>query len=385
MKYWTYLPGGSQPTSSSGGSTSSPTVSASVAPSSSSSFTPSPSSIESSSSTISASPSPTCAPLFSLEGASENAFNPANAPFSLSLSCGTLDTANYTVFANDESSTEAFGTLVQGTTATEKSITIPGFSPGKISITLAAVDTAGIPIFQSFSLLFGSVTMPVLILDENGAPIIVDKIGDLTCDQCGSCETCPGDPMCQAMCKEPPLQSCAFYSECAEATLRCGGGGYPLRYGRKNCLAFQSDLAKYSAAGQTFIWNTMHCLQVALRDAINCDSTCGQVNDAAFDSHPTCYVNSGFCDLPPGDVWQLIKTVNMDLVGTQSIKQILQTGGACVSQIVVKIEDAITAYLEQAVSDIANAAVHLAKAAAMGILKKLIQDLLDGSYPLPNV
>jgi len=598
----TYPSGGSYPTSSSGGSTSSLTASASVTPFPSNSLTPSPSSIESSS-TISASPPPTCAPLFSLEGASENAFNPANVPFSLSLSCGTLDTANYTVFANDETGTEAFGTLVEGTTATEKSITIPGFGPGKMSITLAAVDTAGTPILQSFSLLFGSITMPVLILDEKGAPVsgllvkadatvhpgiiqngttdstgivtftnlapttiglftqtsdnkigvngvaatastvtihlipflpasdttdfntsngitgwtggttqdmpvtkrdlalvvatngayglqmahaepkvypftksvfikykfqtvevpggyfgtqyndyfiisirsntgssaaisrsmnelglgafdaagatdwytlilpteestewvdfnigvsnvadnlldsqvIVDKIGDLTCDQCGSCETCPGDPMCQATCKEPPLRSCAFYSECAEATLHCGGGGYPLRYGQKNCLAFQSDLDKYSAAGQTFIWNTMHCLQLALRDAINCDSTCDQVNDAAFDSHPTCYVNSGFCDLPPEDWWQLIKTVNTDLVGTKSIKQIVQTGSACAGQMVVKIDAAIVAYLEQAASDIANAVVHLAKAAVMRVLKKLVQDLLDGSYPLPTL
>lgn len=220
------------------------------------------------------------------------------------------------------------------------------------------------------------------ILDSQ---VIVDKVGDLTCDQCGSCETCPGDPMCQATCKEPPLQSCAFYAECAEATLRCGGGGYPLKYGRKNCLAFQSDLAKYTTAGQTFIWGIMHCLQLALRDAINCDSTCNQVKDAAFDSHPTCYVNNGFCDLPAEDWWQLIKTVNTDLVGTKSFQQIVQTGGACAGQMVAKIDAAITAYLEQAASDIANAVLHLAKAAAMKVLKKLVQDLLNGSYPLPTI
>ncbi|KAK0710700.1 hypothetical protein B0H67DRAFT_472617, partial [Lasiosphaeris hirsuta] len=315
-------------------------------------------------------PSPTCVPLFVLDGVSEEAFNPANTPFSLNLACGMLDTANYTVFASTETESSPFGTLVEGTTTTEKSITIPGFGPGKVSITLATFDTAGTPIFQFFSLLFGSITMPVLILDETDAPVIVDKIADMTCDQCGSCETCPGDPMCQATCKEPPLRSCAFYAECAEATLRCGGGGYPLKYGRKNCLAFQSDLDKYTTAGQTFIWDTMHCLQLALRDAINCDSTCDQVNDAAFDSHPTCYVNSGFCDLPAEDWWQLIKTVNKDLVGIKSFQQIVQTGGACAGQMVAKIDAAITAYLEQAASDIANAVFHLAKAAVMKVLKK---------------
>ncbi|KAK4220956.1 hypothetical protein QBC38DRAFT_493060 [Podospora fimiseda] len=214
--------------------------------------------------------------------------------------------------------------------------------------------------------------------------VIVEKVGDLTCEQCGNCELCPGNPMCQETCKEPTLRSCGFYSECAEATLKCGDGGYPIKYGRKNCLAFQSDLAKYSGAGQTFIWNTMYCLQVALRDAINCDSTCGQVNDAAFDSHPTCYINSGFCNLPVEDWWQLIKTVNTDLLGMQSVKQILQTGCGCAGQMVGKINASILDYLEKAKNDsIVNAAVHLAKASALLVLRKLIEDYIGGACSLP--
>ncbi|KAL2120821.1 hypothetical protein VTJ04DRAFT_4848 [Mycothermus thermophilus] len=559
------------------------------------------STVSSVSSTASATPSPTCAPLFSLEGVSEDSFNPALTPFSLTLACGILDTANYTVFSNDESTNSPFGKLVEGTTANENSITIPGFNPGKVSITVAAFDTAGTPILQSFSLLFGSISMPVRVLDENGVPVsgvvvradatvypgiaqngttdsnglvtftslaattiglftqtsdnkigvsgvaatsqtvtirlipflpasnttdfnvdngitgwtggriqdlklkkrapglvvstdstyslqmahaepriypftksvyikykfltyevpggyfgtqyndyfivsirsntgastavsrsmnelgrgafdangatdwytlilptdevtewvnfnvgvsnvadnkygsavIVDKIGDLKCDECGSCETCPGDPMCQPMCQEPPQRSCAFYSECAEARLRCGADGYPIRYGQKNCLAFQADLAKYSAAGQAFIWKTMHCLQVALRDAINCDSTCAQANDAAFDSHPKCYVESGFCDLSLGDWFQVIKTVNRDLLGLQSFKQIAQTTRACAGQMLMKIDDAITGYLQQAADDLLNAAVHTAKALAMKVFRELVEQLLEDVYPIP--
>ncbi|KAK3370631.1 hypothetical protein B0H63DRAFT_454787 [Podospora didyma] len=206
--------------------------------------------------------------------------------------------------------------------------------------------------------------------------IIVDKIGDLTCDQCGSCETCPGDPMCQPTCKTPPEKSCAFYSDCAEAALRCGPTGYPLAYGRKNCLAFQGDLLKFTAAGQTFIWATMHCLQVKLRDAIVCDSKCPAVFDAAFASHPACYVDSGFCDLPPEDWWQLIKTVNTDLVSRKSLEQMIQTSQACAGKMLDKIDAAVQGYLDKALTDVANAVLYLAKAAAMKVLKKLVDDLL---------
>jgi hypothetical protein len=534
---------------------------------------------------------------------SEMDFNPASTPFSLKLSCNKLDTQNYTIFSNTEAGTDPFGTLLAGTTATETAIQIPGFGPGRISITVTALDTAGNAIIQPFSLLFGSITMPVLVLDETGAPaqglsvtadatiypgikqvgitdatgvvkfqnlfstsiglftktadnkigangvagttntitinlipfrpastttsfnisdgivgwtggiikdlpiakrdnvlvvgtnaasdlqlahaepkvypftksvyikykfqtdevpggyfgtkyndyyivtirsntgnaitvshsmnelglgafdgsgatdfftlnmpvdpktewvafdvgvsnvadnlldsqVIVNKLGDLTCDQCGSCETCPGDPMCQPTCKDPPVKSCAFYADCAEATLQCGAGGYPLAYGQKNCLAFQSDLTKYTAAGQAFIWSTMHCLQLALLQAIQCDSTCDTAGTAAFNSHPKCYIDSGFCGLPIKDWWQVVKTVGWDLAGIKPIQQMLQTGGSCASNKIAEIDAEIDGYIQQAKADVINAAGYLAKALAMKILRKFVTDLQNGLYPLPGI
>ncbi|KAK4441949.1 hypothetical protein QBC34DRAFT_314123 [Podospora aff. communis PSN243] len=570
-----------------------------------SSTTPTPASSSSAPASSSSPPSvsPTCVPTFVLDGASETAFNPANTAFSLRLECGTLDTSNYTVFFSNENTADPWGTVVQATSATKESIALPGFNSGSVTITVAALDTTGIPIMQSFVLLLGSIQMPVQILDETGAPVvglevkvdatthpgisqnqttdsqgivtfvnlppttigvfaqtsdnkigvggfaastarrtvqllpflpannttdlradngltgwtggttqdvpvakrdlalvvstngntglqkaqsspkvypftksvfikykfqtdevpggyfgtqyndyyvvsirsntgaskaisqsmnalglgsfdsigatnwftltldtddqtewvnfdvgvsnvadnryqsqvIVSKVGDLTCEECGSCETCPGDPMCQPTCQEPPQRSCAFYTDCAEARLRCGNSGYPVAYGRKNCLAFQSDLSKFTAAGQDFIWGTMYCLQTALRDAINCDSTCSQAGDAAFDSHPGCYINNGFCDLPPQDWWQLVKTVGTDLLSAKALKQVVQTGAACGGHIIGKIDDAITEYLEQAANDVLGSAVHLARAAAMRVLKQYFQDLIDQVNPTPGL
>ncbi len=147
----TYTSGGDHSTSSSGGSASSTSASASITLSPST-ISVAPSLPTPTSFTSSASPSSTCAPLFALDGASERAFNPAKTPFSLQLACGTLDATNYTVFASTETESSPFGTLVEGTTANEKAVTIPGFGPGKLSITLAAFDMGGdthIPVFFS--------------------------------------------------------------------------------------------------------------------------------------------------------------------------------------------------------------------------------------------
>lgn len=48
---------------------------------------------------------------------------------------------------------------------------------------------------------------------------IIDKLGDLTCDTCGDCSLCLGDPMCQGFCMTPPSHSCNFYSDNAEASV----------------------------------------------------------------------------------------------------------------------------------------------------------------------
>jgi hypothetical protein len=159
--------------------------------------------------------------------------------------------------------------------------------------------------------------------------VIVDKVGDSTCDQCGDCATCPGDPVCQATCQSPPPQTCNFYQQCAEATAQCGAGGYPLLYGEKNCLRFQTNIAKFSAQGQAWIYSTMHCLQLALIPVLETCPDCGTVKTAGFQSHPTCYVSSGFCTLPCWDYVQVFATVGWDVV--KSLGQVGSTGYQCLA------------------------------------------------------
>ena len=165
--------------------------------------------------------------------------------------------------------------------------------------------------------------------------IVVDKVGDLQCDKCGDCESCPSDPMCQSTCLDPLYKSCNFYRNCAEGQLGCGNGGYPLAYGEKNCNRFVNNLNYFTANGQDWIFNTMHCLQTAMVPVLKpCTATCSSFETAAFNSHPGCYVDNGFCGLQCPDVLAVMMTVNTDLVSLQSLKQVVQTSGLCIQNLI---------------------------------------------------
>lgn len=105
-------------------------------------------------------------------GASENDFNPQLVPFSVDLTCTLLDVNNYTVLlSGDNDPIYAVGSPLTSTTNTSTSIGLPGFGAGYVNIAIIAMDTSGNAIIQSFQLLFGYISMPVLIFDETGSPV----------------------------------------------------------------------------------------------------------------------------------------------------------------------------------------------------------------------
>jgi hypothetical protein len=161
--------------------------------------------------------------------------------------------------------------------------------------------------------------------------LVVEKVGENKCDQCDSCEACPERPACQESCKNPPPRSCAFYADCAEKEFKCGASGYPILYGQKNCLAFDRNRNFFTPQGQNFIWGTMSCLQQFLSPLIqSCGETCLSISDKAFESHPKCYTENGFCSLGCGDILVLLAVVRKDLF--ESRKQIVETGVICLTK-----------------------------------------------------
>lgn len=201
--------------------------------------------------------------------------------------------------------------------------------------------------------------------------VVVDKVADLTCDQCGDCSSCPGNPVCQDSCTNPPLHSCAFYRNCAEAAAQCGDAGYPIHYGERNCYKFTNNLAKFSTQGQTWIWDTMHCLQLALVPVLNTCPDCVSLSDAAFASHPACYVNSGFCTLPCWDYVEVLATVGMDIF--ESFGQVLSTGGSCLGSIRNTLGGSC-------VAGNLSAAAQAAQSVAVAVVKAIFDALIPPAF-----
>jgi hypothetical protein len=174
--------------------------------------------------------------------------------------------------------------------------------------------------------------------DLYDSEVIVDQVGDQDCQNCGDCTTCPTDPMCQPSCSTPQYQSCSFYLNCAEAMLECGPAGYPQEFGDKNCNKFSNNIDWFSSNGQSFVWNTMLCLQQAMVPVLEpCTATCDSFNTAAFNSHPGCYVQGGFCGLSCADVIATVATVGTDIFKGNALAQVAGTAAGCAQDLLTTL------------------------------------------------
>ena len=87
-----------------------------------------------------------------------------------------------------------------------------------------------------------------------------------------------------------------------------------------------------SELGQAWITKTMLCLQEHLVPiAAGQQSSCEDIHDVAFKSHPGCYVNSGVCFLPPTDWAVILDTIGFAALfdSAESIKAVLDTVDGC--------------------------------------------------------
>jgi len=70
--------------------------------------------------------------------------------------------------------------------------------------------------------------------------------------------------------------------------------------------------------------DTMLCLQNSLFSICNNDtSTCSIINDEGFGSHAKCYLQSGVCNIPPKDMFEIVNIVAIkDLIGNKKAFQV---------------------------------------------------------------
>lgn len=149
------------------------------------------------------------------------------------------------------------------------------------------------------------------------------------------------EPMDQ--CPVPDLDSIfenasSFY-DCAELWASqgdgCGDDGYLNGYGKKYAERFYYNTRpKLSKSGKNWIDNTLVCLQHELKEIINTNHTCEEIKDIAYDSHPYCYTENGFCsDLLLGDLIHIFFTIDgKDLLGQEGKTQIIRVILLCLNQ-----------------------------------------------------
>ncbi|KAF8886315.1 hypothetical protein BD779DRAFT_1471176 [Infundibulicybe gibba] len=138
-------------------------------------------------------------------------------------------------------------------------------------------------------------------------------------------------------CANPPFDNCSFYSTCIESKYHCGASGYPLSYGQKYCEKFRAERSTLSTKGQSWMVNTMHCLQLKLvpeaTGAPGASKTCKDLEVKAFGTHAKCYVESGLCTLSPKDWIAIVDIVNFETLFSSwdAFKATLDAADGCLS------------------------------------------------------
>jgi hypothetical protein len=130
--------------------------------------------------------------------------------------------------------------------------------------------------------------------------------------------------------------TCDYYQACLEEKYHCGPNGYPVGYGFKYCSKFVAFYEYFPPKGKEWVTKTLVCLKQALHPLYLAESNCETILNAAFDSHPECYFQSGFCDLFL-DRENILKTLKAllkvyeirDFMSVTSLKQVYDTARMC--------------------------------------------------------
>ncbi|KOS22393.1 hypothetical protein ESCO_002107 [Escovopsis weberi] len=351
---------------------------------------------------------PQCEPALSLVGAAVDQPNVPGLPFSARISCPRLDPDRVFVFVSGKEHHDVRVTHLGGAASSSLSSESAAAAGSEITfvhglnatsfVSIVAADVDGHPFTGSFPLHYED---PATELPSSYEPVgfwdsALSMVGEVlhfgaapseSHDQASSSSSpslpsspsssppspsaaksaaksaCfkknPAYPMLRAECQDPPRQQCDFYQSCVEASVPCAGSpaSYALDLGLKNCVKFQHNLRLFSARGNAFIWDTMHCLQRALVPAVSdcagpgdgdghghgdddgkAGPTCQSIHDAAFASHARCYVDSGFCSLQCSDYLAELFTVGTDLFSVDTVKAMAEVAGDCLHNVTQIIE-----------------------------------------------
>lgn len=105
--------------------------------------------------------------------------------------------------------------------------------------------------------------------------------------------------------------SCAFYWNKSLA-MGCSLNDYLVSFGHKYCRQFERVHKDFSGPGQSTVLQIRRCLISALRD--NREVTCSNVKSIALESHVSCYIENGFCEMSKADKGKILQVVAKELL-----------------------------------------------------------------------
>ncbi len=89
--------------------------------------------------------------------------------------------------------------------------------------------------------------------------------------------------------------SCEFY-RCMEREQSCGKHGYWREFGYPYCQKFLTTQDRFSLTSQRWLTDVRECLQQRVGESVE-HTSCSSTYRIAMDSHISCYVDTGFCEL----------------------------------------------------------------------------------------
>ena len=117
------------------------------------------------------------------------------------------------------------------------------------------------------------------------------------------------------------IGQCAYY-QCKEQELHCGEHGYLLNFGEKYCELYVKAEPSFTEHGQVWLDEVRSCLQMSLENPTQ-TYTCRNVEDYAYSTHLNCYLQAGYCALPPMDKW-LVSVVGAELIINWRVDELIE-------------------------------------------------------------
>ena len=113
------------------------------------------------------------------------------------------------------------------------------------------------------------------------------------------------------------IGTCAYY-QTLSASLGCSPSGYLLSFGYPYCQKFVDQEPFYPASGRAVLDRIRTCLETTLENtpALNCQN----VETIAPQSHVSCYVQSGFCQLDVLEQAVIAITIAPSLLGNSGLE-----------------------------------------------------------------